>query len=73
MADRGFCDEELFPLLKELGWHYRIRGKGSLLVYREGKKKCKMGHLCPPREQARFIHNVYITQRHIGPVHLALA
>jgi len=73
LADRGFCDEELFPLLKELGWHYRIRGKGSLLVYRKGKKGCQMARLCPPRGQARFFHNAYITQQRIGPVHLALA
>ena len=73
LADRGFCDEKLFPLLKELGWHLRIRGKGSLLVYRKGKKGCKMARLCPRRGEARFIHNVYITRQRIGPVHLALA
>jgi len=73
LADRGFCDEELFLLTKELGWHYRIRGKGSILVYRKGKKGCKMERLCPPRGEARFFHDVRITRQQIGPVHLALA
>jgi len=73
LADRGFLSEELFLLLAELGWHYRIRGKGSLLVYRRGKPGCPIRRLCPPRGQARFFHNVYITQQRIGPVHIALA
>jgi len=59
LADRGFCDEELFLLVKKLGWHYHIRGKGSILVYRKGKKGCRMERLCPPRGEARFFHNVH--------------
>ena len=39
LADRGFCDAELFLTLKKLGWHYRIRAKQSLMVYRRGQHK----------------------------------
>jgi len=74
LADRGFCDVELILALKKLGWHYRIRAKRSLLVYRKGSRKgCKIERLLPAVGQARFVHAVYLTRHQIGPVHLALA
>lgn len=74
LADRGFCDAELFLTLKKLGWHYRIRAKQSLMVYRRGwRKGCKIERLLPPRGRARFLQQVFITRRSIGPVYLALA
>ncbi len=74
LADRGFCDVELILALKQLGWHYRIRAKRSLKVYRPGQaKECRVERFLPQRGQARFLHSVYITRRRIGPVHLAVA
>lgn len=74
LADRGFCDVELLLALKKLGWHYRIRAKQSLTVYRTGQRKgCPVERMLPGRGQARFIHRVMLTHRQIGPVHLALA
>jgi len=74
LADRGFCDAELLLTLKKLGWHYRIRAKQSLMVYRRGQHKgCKIERLLPQRGQARFLQQVFVTRRRIGPVSLALA
>jgi Transposase DDE domain len=41
-ADRGFADTHLMAHLTELGWHWRIRVKGSFWVYRRGKRPCKV-------------------------------
>jgi len=73
LADRGFNDVQLMALIRELGWHFRIRAKRSLWVHRAGKRRCKIGRLIPPRGQVRFWHDVRITEERFGPVHLALA
>jgi hypothetical protein len=41
-ADRGFADTQLMAHLTELGWHWRIRIKGSFWVYRHGQCRCKV-------------------------------
>lgn len=74
LADRGFADTELMAYVKQtLHWHWRIRIKSSFLVYRQGKRFIKVGHIELKRGQARFWHNVAITGHCFGPVHLALA
>ncbi len=74
LADRGFCDVELLLALKQLGWHYRIRAKQSLTVYRAGRHKgCPVERMLPGRGQARFVQHVLLTHRQIGPVYVALA
>ena len=74
LADRGFCAVELLQALKRLGWHYRIRAKQSLTVCRAGRHQgCPVERMLPGRGQARFIQQVWLTRRRIGPVHLALA
>lgn len=40
-ADRGFADTHLMQHLTRLGWHWRIRLKGSFWIYRQGKQRCK--------------------------------
>ena len=72
LADRGFADTALLNQLKHLGWHWRIRIKGSFHVYRRGKL-CKLQRVTLAKGQARFWHNVWITKDYYGPVHLALA
>jgi hypothetical protein len=72
LADRGFADTQLMHHLKQLGWHWRIRIKGNFQVYYQGEfHKLKAVKLA--QGQARFWHQVWITQQYFGPVHLALA
>lgn len=74
LADRGFADTTLMDYLTDmLHWHWRIRIKSSFLVHRRGQRRCKVSSIQLKRGQARFWHNVYITDGRFGPVHLALA
>jgi hypothetical protein len=73
LADRGFVDQKLFALVRDLGWHMRIRVKESLCVIRLGKESVKIARLWPAKEQALFLHKVWITDKCFGPVYLALA
>ena len=71
-ADRGFADTHLMAHLARLGWHWRIRIKGSFGIYRDGTR-CRKVHRIPLSPgQALFWHHVYITKQWYGPVHLAL-
>jgi Transposase DDE domain len=71
-ADRGFADTHLMEHLARLGWHWRIRIKGSFWVYRHGKRHCKVNRIPLALGQAIFWHHVYLTKQEYGPVHLAL-
>jgi len=71
-ADRGFAATHLMEHLTRLGWHWRIRIKGSFWIYRQGKQHCKVNRIPLSAGQALFWHHVYITKKHYGPVHLAL-
>jgi len=71
-ADRGFADTHLMEHLTELGWHWRIRIKGSFWVYRRGKRPCKVHRIPMSAGKALFWHHVYVTKQEYGPVHLAL-
>jgi hypothetical protein len=73
LADRGFDDNDLFCAARDLGWGFRIRLKKSLRIYRVSKPCLSVGRLMPAKGQALFLHNVWITDRRFGPVHLALA
>jgi hypothetical protein len=74
LADRGFADTALMAYLSaELKWHWRIRIKNSFWVHRPGRAACKVGRLTLPRGVAHFAHAVAITNKHYGPVHLAVA
>jgi Transposase DDE domain len=71
-ADRGFADTHLMEHLARLGWHWRIRLKGSFWIYRDGKRCRKVKRISLSSGQALFWHHVYITKQEYGPVHLAL-
>jgi len=74
LADRGFADTSLMEYLSQtLHWHWRIRIKSSFVVYRRHQPRCKISSIALKRGQARFWHNVYITDKRFGAVHLALA
>ena len=72
LADRGFADTQLMQHLRRLGWHWRIRIKGSFQVYYQGASH-KLQEVKLAQGQARFWHQVWVTQDYFGPVHLALA
>lgn len=72
LADRGFNDVELMKLCVELGWHFVIRLKESLVVYRPFKRRCKIAHLMPRQGEIALFDSVQITERRFGPVYLAL-
>jgi hypothetical protein len=73
LADRGFDDNDLFCLARDLGWSFRIRLKRSLRVYRVNKPSLSIGRLMPAKGHALFLHKVWLTDRYFGPVYLALA
>jgi hypothetical protein len=72
LADRGFADTQLMQQLCQLGWHWRIRIKGNFQVYYQGTDH-KLKTVKLAQGQARFWHQVWLTQDYFGPVHLALA
>jgi predicted RNA binding protein YcfA (HicA-like mRNA interferase family) len=71
-ADRGFADTHLMKHLTGLGWHWRIRIKGSFWIYSHGKRHCKVNRIPLFPGQALFWQHVAITKQEYGPVHLAL-
>ena len=71
-ADRGFADTHLMQHLTGLGWHWRIRIKGSFWIYRQGKRRCKVNRIPLSPGKALFWHHVYLSKQGYGPVHLAL-
>ena len=71
-ADRGFADTDLMAHLARLGWHWRIRIKGSLWIYRPGKHRGKVNRIPLCSGKALFWHHGYLTKQVYGPVHLAL-
>jgi hypothetical protein len=73
LADRGFADTKLMGHLRRLGWHLRIRIKAKLWMYRPGHAACQVGHVSLVPGQARSGHRVWLTAKHCGPVHLAVA
>jgi hypothetical protein len=73
LADRGFVDQKLFALVRDLGWHWRVRLKSSMLVYRPGKEATKISRLMPVKGQALFLHKLWVTKQRFGPIYLALA
>ena len=73
LADRGFADTDLMAHLQRLGWHWRIRIKCSFWLYRRGHRRCKVERLSVAQGHACFWHQVRVTEKHYGPVHLAVA
>jgi hypothetical protein len=73
LADRGFMDTQLMRILRQLGWHFRIRIKGNVYVHRATTGKQKVHALMPPPGCARFFAYVWLTEQRYGPLHLALA
>jgi hypothetical protein len=73
LADRGFMDVKLMQLARQLNWHFRIRVKGSIHVYRATHSRRTVAALMPTPGQARFFSHIWLTKQRFGPLHLALA
>jgi len=73
LADRGFADTQLLGHLKRLGWHFRMRIKSNFWVYRPDRDPFQAGRIGLAPGQARLWHRVWLTGKHCGPVHLAVA
>ncbi len=73
LADRGLADIALMAYLQGLGWHWRMRIKRSFWLYRRGRRRCKVERLSVARGHACFWQQVCLTEKHYGPVHLAVA
>lgn len=73
LADRGFMDIKLLRLARQLGWHFRVRVKNSVLVHRANHGKRSVKALMPAPGGARFFSHVWLTDQRYGPLHLALA
>ncbi|MBB6018937.1 transposase [Deinococcus radiopugnans] len=74
LADRGFCDTQLMAWLEVCGWHYRIRIKSSLILAApDGQRLCQVRDVQLSPRETRCFHNVTLTRKHFGPVHVALA
>jgi hypothetical protein len=73
LADRGFAATALLAQLQRLGWHWRMRIKRSVWLYRRGRPRCKVERLAVARGQACCWQQVYLTEKRYGPVSLAVA
>lgn len=73
LADRAFCDLKLFKLLRQVGWHYRIRAKQSLWVYRATKGRRKLSALFPQAGGVHLYSHIWLTEKRYGPLHLVCA
>lgn len=74
LADRGFVDLGMLRYLRdELGWHWRVRLKGSNWLYWRGGRRCKVGRLKLKAGHACFLHNIAVGARErLTGVHLAV-
>ncbi len=71
LADRGFVDTALMAYLNEtLHWHFRIRFKKGIQLYRQGARKRRKLRPQAAHGHARFYHNVWVSNELYGPVHI---
>lgn len=74
LADRGFADTALMAYLKALKWSFIIRIKASFGLYSpSGALLCKVGQVALRVGQSKHYHNVFLTKKLFGLVHVGLA
>lgn len=73
LADRGFADTQLMGHLRGLGWHFRIRIKSTFWIYPSHLTPFQVGEVALQPGHMSCWHEVSITDKHFGPVHLAVA
>jgi hypothetical protein len=73
LADRGFADTQLMGHLRELGWHFRIRIKSTFWIYPSHLAPFQMSEIALQPGHLSCWQEVSLTDKHFGPVHLAVA
>jgi hypothetical protein len=73
LADRGFADTQLMGHLRDLGWHWRIRIKSNFWMHPTHLSPFQVGDVELQSGHRSFWHGVAMTDKHCGPVHLAVA
>jgi len=73
LADRGFADTQLMGHLRGLGWHFRIRIKSTFWIYPSHLAPFQVGEIALKPGHISCWQEVSITDKHFGPVHLAVA
>ena len=73
LADRGFADTQLMGHLRDLGWHWRIRIKSNFWIHPTHLRPFQVGDVELQSGHMSFWHGVAMTDKHFGPVHLAVA
>ena len=71
-ADRRFRRYTSHGPSGEIGLALANRIKGSFWIYRHSKRRCKVNRIPVSVGKARFWHDIYMTKKWYGPVHLAL-
>ena len=73
LADRGFADTQLMGHLRGLGWHFRMRIKSTFWIYPSHLAPFQVGAVALQPGHMSCWQEVAITDKHFGPVHLAVA
>jgi hypothetical protein len=73
LADRGFADTQLMGHLRGLGWHFRIRIKSTVWIYPSHLAPFQVGEIALQPGHMSCWQEVSLTDKHFGPVHLAVA
>jgi hypothetical protein len=73
LADRGFADTQLLGHLRGLGWHFRMRIKAPFWIYPSHLAPLQVGEIALKPGHISCWQEVSITDKHFGPVHLAVA
>jgi DDE family transposase len=73
LADRGFADTQLRGHLRGLGWHFRIRIKSTFWISPAHLAPFQVGEIALQPGHMSGGQAVSITDKHFGPVHLAVA
>ena len=73
LADRGFADTQLMGHLRGLGWHCRMRIKSTFWMYPSHLAPFQVGEIALKPGYLSCWQEVSITDKHFGPVHLAVA
>lgn len=73
LADRGVADTQLMGHRRGLGWHFRIRIKSTFWLYPSHLAPFQVGESALKPGDMSCWQEVSITDKHFGPVHLAVA
>jgi hypothetical protein len=72
LADRGFVHGELLAWVRgEPGWHFRVRGKRDMRLFRWGGKGFRRLALRLSAGEVRHYHGIYLSKAHL-PVNLSV-